>query len=124
MTEFESWLRKGLGRAAVVLKREGGQEHRGPLMYACTRNITYDRQCEEERGPYLLDLIRLSGEPEFYRHCVITARAAQSRRSQRTSSCACVPAETDCAPSIARFRSTTPKIAPIRFHRKSRSTRS
>src|ERR1700722_18280702 len=73
MTDFESWLQKGLGRAAMILTKHDGGTYRGPLLHACTHNSTYDPQCEDGRAPYLLDLIKLSGEPDYYRHCVLTA---------------------------------------------------
>lgn len=73
MTDFEAWLRKGLGRAAMILKKRDSRYYRGPLLHACTHNLTYDPQCEDGRAPYLLDLIKMSGEPDFYRHCVLTA---------------------------------------------------
>jgi hypothetical protein len=73
MTDFEAWLQKGLGRAAMILKKHDSRYNRGPLLHACTHNLTYDPQCEDGRAPYLLDLIKVSSEPDFYRHCVLTA---------------------------------------------------
>ena len=39
MKEFEGWLRKGLGRAAVFLRKNDGQPYREALLYACTRTL-------------------------------------------------------------------------------------
>jgi hypothetical protein len=50
---FESWLAKGHGRAAVLLEEQDAASYLDALWYACTHNITYDSQCEEERTPYL-----------------------------------------------------------------------
>ncbi len=71
--DFESWLQKGLGRAAVYLKAHDARLRREPLLHACTHNITYDPQCEDSRAPYLLDLIEISGEVEFYRDRITDA---------------------------------------------------
>jgi hypothetical protein len=67
MTDFEAWLQKGLGRAAVFLKKNDARLWRKQLLYACTHCLTYDPQCEDGRAHYLLKLIEISGEPEFYR---------------------------------------------------------
>jgi hypothetical protein len=76
MTEFEGWLRKGLGRAAVFLKRNDSRQWREELLYACTRNLAYDRQCEDSRACYLLDLIEISGDTDFYRDRIVASLAA------------------------------------------------
>src|SRR5437879_271391 len=71
--EFAGWLRKGLGRASVYLKTHDGKACREELLYACTYNLIYDRQCEESRAPYLLELIELSSDAEFYRNGILAA---------------------------------------------------
>jgi hypothetical protein len=71
MTEFEGWLEKGLGRAAVFLKTNASRPWREQLLYACTHDLTYDRQCEDSRARYLLDLIEISGDTDFYRERII-----------------------------------------------------
>jgi hypothetical protein len=35
MTDFEGWLRKGLGRAAIFLKTHPPEHCRAPLLHAC-----------------------------------------------------------------------------------------
>ena len=76
MTEFEGWLRKGLGRAAIFVKTHPPEHCRAPLLHACTHNLTYDSQCEDSRGPYLVNLIEASGDVEFYRDRILSALAA------------------------------------------------
>ena len=71
MTDFEGWLRKGLGRAAVFLRANDSAPWREQLLYVCTHYLTYDAQCEESRAHYLLDLIEISGEADFYRNRII-----------------------------------------------------
>ena len=75
MTDFESWLQKGLGRAAVLLKANDSRMWREQLLYACTHDLTYDRQFEEGRAPYLEKLIEISGDAEFYRDRIIACLA-------------------------------------------------
>jgi hypothetical protein len=71
--QFAGWLRKGLGRAAIYLKAHDSKACRDALLHACTHNLVYDRQCEESRAPYLLELIELSGDTEFYRNRILDA---------------------------------------------------
>lgn len=60
---FGSALRKGSGRAMVLLRREPDSPAlQAELMRACKACLTYDPQCEHERGPYLHRLIRTTGE--------------------------------------------------------------
>ena len=75
MTDFESWLRKGLGRAAVFLKANDSQPWREQLLYACTHDLTYNRQCEESRAFYLQTLIEFSRDAEFYSDRIIASLA-------------------------------------------------
>ena len=71
MTEFENWLRKGLGRAAIFLQKIDSRPYREQLLYACTHDLTYDRQCEDRRGHYLLELIAASRDEAFYREAML-----------------------------------------------------
>src|SRR6266852_4091240 len=76
MTEFEGWLRKGLGRAAIFLKTHPPEHCRAPLLHACTHDLTYDSQCEESRGQYLVNLIEASSDAEYYRDRILSTLAA------------------------------------------------
>ena len=76
MSEFKGWLRKGLGRAAIFVKTNTPEHCRAPILHACAHNLTYDSQCEESRGPYLVDLIKVSNDVEFYRGGIQSALAA------------------------------------------------
>lgn len=66
---------KRTGRAAVFLKGNDGRQWREQLLYACTRNMTYDRQCADSRVRYLLDLIESSGDTDFYRDRIVETLA-------------------------------------------------
>ncbi len=66
--DFGSALRKGMGRAALLLQEKPDDaELNAELLRACTKNLTYDRQCEESRVPYLCELIRMTGQADAYR---------------------------------------------------------
>ena len=66
--EFRDALRKGTGRAAVLLRRDPRNVDLGAeLLRACTENLVYDPQCEESRVPYLHELIRITGREDAYR---------------------------------------------------------
>jgi hypothetical protein len=71
--DFAGWVGKGLGRAVLYLKTHDSRACREALLHACTHNVIYDRQCEESRTPYLLELIELSCDVEFYRNGILDA---------------------------------------------------
>jgi hypothetical protein len=67
-TDFGSLVKKGLGRAAILLQKEPDDaDLNAQLLRACTEDLAYDRQCEESRVPYLFELIRMTGQPGAYR---------------------------------------------------------
>lgn len=66
--EFNQWLQKGMGRAVVYLKTHDPKPCREAVLYASLHNLAYDRQCEGSREVYLLDLIRSTGEEDFFRN--------------------------------------------------------
>jgi len=72
------WLERGLGRAVIFLRRRDATPYRDTILYACTHNQVYDRQCEPGRAPYLLDVIAATSEPDFYRDRILAALAAPS----------------------------------------------
>jgi hypothetical protein len=78
ISDFQKWLRQGLGRAAAYIRNEDPAQYRDALLHACTHNLCYDRQCEETRGQYLADLVQLSADKKFFRDGVLTALTSQS----------------------------------------------
>jgi hypothetical protein len=84
LVEFESALKKGLGRAMLLLSdAPGHQEYGAALLHACTVNLVYDRQCEEDRVAWLYQLIRATGQIDRYctellRRLATTGEAADS----------------------------------------------
>lgn len=77
------WLEKGLGRAVLRLRETDARPYRDVVRYACTHNQVYDRQCEEGRAPYLLDVIEATGEPGFYRDAILPALAGSAAGDDR-----------------------------------------
>lgn len=75
---FGPALKKGMGRAAVLLQKEPHDaDLNAELLRACTRDLTYDRQCEASRVPYLYELIRMTGQAGAYRAALeVRLRAA------------------------------------------------
>jgi hypothetical protein len=71
--QFAGWVAIGLGRAVLYLKTHDSKACREALLHPCIHNLIYDRQCEESRTPYLLELIDLSGDSEFYRNGILAA---------------------------------------------------
>lgn len=79
---FESWLRKGLGRAVTFLAQNREAPYRNAVLHACLHNITYDAQLEEARGEYLWMLIEHSGDREFFRDAVLQHLTQASQESE------------------------------------------
>jgi hypothetical protein len=72
-SDFEKWLRHGLGRAAAFVQAEDPVQYQEALLHACTHNLCYDRQCEETRGYYLANLAQMSRDWKFFRDGVLAA---------------------------------------------------
>lgn len=65
--EFRSALKKGLGRAMLLLRADPeSSELRGELSHACKVNLVYDSQGEEDRAAYLYRLVRETGCVRYF----------------------------------------------------------
>lgn len=62
--QFRNAIRKGQGRAILHLKQNDPQPYWEEILQACLTNTTYDTLCEGTREDYLLEAIKLSGNPE------------------------------------------------------------
>lgn len=67
LTAFEASLRKGSGRAALMLRSDpSNQELQAAILEACKTVQAYDAQCESGRAPYLWRLIALTGRSDYF----------------------------------------------------------
>ncbi|PWB94742.1 hypothetical protein [Methylosinus sporium] len=67
LTNFRDSLRKGSGRAALILaSNPSNEELQAALLAACKTVQIYDPQCEEGRAPYLNRLIAMTGRSPLY----------------------------------------------------------
>ena len=64
--EFHEALQKGLGRAYLYVNKYGDSQVRDSILYYCLHNPSYDAQCEEERAEWLISLIDLTENQDFY----------------------------------------------------------
>jgi hypothetical protein len=71
VADFQSWLAKGLGRAALHLQQNDSAPYLDVLLDACIHYVHYDIQCEDSRVPYLWTLIGVSRKPEFFRDALL-----------------------------------------------------
>ena len=55
-----------MGRAILILKKQGLAEHREMVLDCCTHLRGYDRQIEENRAEYLYPVVRESAEAEWF----------------------------------------------------------
>ncbi len=75
---FAHWLRIGLGRPILHLRRNDSRPYRETILDACLHDTVYDRQCEGSRAPYLFDVIAATGEPDYYRDHLLAASAPET----------------------------------------------
>jgi len=62
VTAFADALKKGLGRAMILLRQAPDDPVMlAELLHACRVSLTFDAQCEARRGPYLHRLIQVTG---------------------------------------------------------------
>lgn len=73
VAEFKRILDIGLGRAVIYLQNHDATPYRDAILNACLHNTAYDRQVEGTRAEYMLDVVRLTGETEYYREHVLNA---------------------------------------------------
>jgi len=71
--EFSTALRKGLGRAYSHITPENHELYRVQLLYTCTHNVTHDPHSEEDRAPWLFQLLEKTGAPLTYKDAIIQA---------------------------------------------------
>ncbi len=83
LVEFNQWLQKGLGRAVLHLRTHDPAPYREAVLYACTHDLTYDAQCESDRGIYLLDLIDGIGDQDFFRSGLLEALSTPPRDPEK-----------------------------------------
>lgn len=80
-TKFANALEKGLGRAYLYVEKNGDELIRDQLLHACLINQSYDRQCEDSRAEWLMSLINLSKNRDFYIPNIIASLASSSEYS-------------------------------------------
>ncbi|MGB6294874.1 MAG: hypothetical protein WBF90_01665 [Rivularia sp. (in: cyanobacteria)] len=73
LEEFHNALKKGLGRAYLYVKQYGDSQVSDSILYCCLHNPSYDAQCEEQRAEWLISLIDLTENQDFYFSRIIDA---------------------------------------------------
>lgn len=66
-------MRKGLGRAYLYVKENGDRDIQDDLLCFCLNDARYDSQCEDSRAEWLVSLIDLTGNQDFYFPKIIDA---------------------------------------------------
>lgn len=67
LVEFERALKRGLGRVIPYLQTHESTPYQEIILKYCLYNSTYDRQIENRRSTYYMEIIQLTGQKEFYR---------------------------------------------------------
>jgi hypothetical protein len=76
VSAFREALRAGLGRAILYARNHDVRAFQDAILDACLHCYSVDPQCEGTRAPYMLDLINLTPNPEFYSSEVLKALSA------------------------------------------------
>ena len=63
---FQNRLWGGFGRVILFLRKTDAAPFREAILDSCLHHRAFDRQAEEYRTDYLLDVMQATGEPEFY----------------------------------------------------------
>src|SRR5713101_6475192 len=71
--EFSHAVSLGLGRAVLHVNEYLPAGYKDVILGACLHAKAYDRQIEESRAEYMLDIVRRTGDPSFYKNKVIEA---------------------------------------------------
>lgn len=71
--EFEKSLRIGLGSAILHLKSHDYTPHKDAILNACLHNIAYDPQIEGYKTNYIMEIIDLTQNVDFYREQILRA---------------------------------------------------
>ncbi len=69
--QFEKAVALGLGRPVLYLLNHDARPYREIILDACLHNKAYDPQVEGGRAAYLIDLMRASGDQNFYEEAVV-----------------------------------------------------
>jgi hypothetical protein len=73
VSEFQHAIKLGLGRAILHLQNHDAAPYRDVILQACLKNTIRDRQIEGDKATYMMDIINLTGEKDFYRHHILNA---------------------------------------------------
>ncbi len=73
LSDFERWVRIGLGRALQWVDKHGDEAQREFLARICLVETAYDQQIEGSRAAYVHELLTRTPAPEYYRKQVLDA---------------------------------------------------
>ena len=74
---FLDKLAGGFGRVVLFLQENDAQPFREAILDSCLHHRAFDRQTESYRIDYLFDIMKATGEPEFYAVHIRRALAAE-----------------------------------------------
>jgi hypothetical protein len=66
-------LQKGQGRIYLHLREHGTTLLQDEILQACLCSLAYDAQCEEPRADWLMSILDLTGNGDFYRERILEA---------------------------------------------------
>jgi hypothetical protein len=72
-SEFRRWVQSGFGRTILYAREHDVEEFRDLILDACLHCYAYDAQIEGTRADYMLELVALTREKEFYHDEVLKA---------------------------------------------------
>jgi hypothetical protein len=78
---YADWLKKGLGRAVMLLDRQDPRQYHSQIEYACLNSLVYDGQCEPSRSHYLMPILDRSGDFNYFADLILNSYQNTTRRS-------------------------------------------
>jgi hypothetical protein len=76
VSEFRRLIRMGLGRIPLYLQNHESTPYRDVILESCLEITSYDPQVEGNKTSYLLEILDLTGEIDFYREQILTTFAS------------------------------------------------
>jgi len=73
VSEFQRIVNNGMGRTILYLQQSDSAPYREAILNACLHNAAYDAQVEGSRAQYMVDVIHLTHELDFYRNAILNA---------------------------------------------------
>lgn len=84
---FASAIKHGRGRAVLHVRQFGLEGVADIVLAACLENLSYDRQCESGRAPWIFDLFKDAPEYPLFSAAIVAALAVENEDNDLEQIC-------------------------------------